>query len=119
VLLLPSVEFVAWDDPVMVATVDAILDGLVVDGFVRRREGWDDEGAFLPCTFWLVECLAHQGRLEEARAFFDRAAGTANDIGLFAEEYDPRTGMVLGNYPQALTHLGHINAALALRDAGA
>ncbi|MCU1484052.1 MAG: glycoside hydrolase 15-related [Actinomycetia bacterium] len=117
VLLLPTVEFVAWDDPVMVATVDAVLDGLVVDGFVRRRQGWDDEGAFLPCTFWLVECLAHLGRLDEARAFFDRATGTANDLGLFAEEYQPRTRMALGNFPQALTHLGHINAALALREA--
>jgi GH15 family glucan-1,4-alpha-glucosidase len=119
VLLLPSVEVVAWDDPIMSATVDAVLEDLVVDGFVRRHQGWDDEGAFLPCTFWLVECLAHLGRVDEAQAFFDRAAGTANDLGLFAEEYDPRTAMVLGNYPQALTHLGHINAALALRDAEA
>jgi GH15 family glucan-1,4-alpha-glucosidase len=117
VLLLPSVEFVAWDDPVMVATVDAVLEGLVRDGFVRRRESWDDEGAFLPCTFWLVENLAHQGRVAEAQAFFDRTAATANDLGLFAEEYDPKTGTVLGNYPQALTHLAHINAALALRAA--
>jgi GH15 family glucan-1,4-alpha-glucosidase len=119
VLLLPSVEVVAWDDPIMSATVDAIIDELVVDGFVRRRQGWDDEGAFLPCTFWLAECLAHLGRVEEARVFFHRAAGTANDVGLFAEEYHARLGMVLGNYPQALTHLGHINAALALRDAEA
>jgi GH15 family glucan-1,4-alpha-glucosidase len=119
VLLLPSVEVVAWDDPIMLATVDVILDELVIDGFVRRHEGWDDEGAFLPCTFWLVECLAHQGRVNEARSFFDRAAGTANDLGLFAEEYHPGLGLVLGNYPQALTHLGHINAALALRDAEA
>jgi GH15 family glucan-1,4-alpha-glucosidase len=117
VLLLPSVELVAWDDPIMCATIDAILEDLVVDGFVRRHQGWDDEGAFLPCTFWLAECLAHVGRIDEAQAFFDRAAGTANDLGLFAEEYDTRSGTVLGNYPQALTHLGHINAALAIRDA--
>jgi GH15 family glucan-1,4-alpha-glucosidase len=119
VLLLPSVEFVAWDDPVMVATVDAVLEDLLRDGFVRRRESWDDEGAFLPCTFWLVENLAHLGRVDEARAFYDRVVATANDLGLFAEEYDSRVPMVLGNFPQALTHLGHINAALALKAATA
>ena len=117
VLLLPSVDFVDWNDPLMVGTVDAVLDGLVVDGFVRRHQGWDDEGAFLPCTFWLVECLAHQGRLDEARAFYDRAVATANDVGILAEEWDPRTGQALGNVPQALSHLGHITAGLALRDA--
>jgi GH15 family glucan-1,4-alpha-glucosidase len=116
-LLLPSVEFVAWDDPVMVATVDVMLDGLVRGGFVRRRDDWDGEGAFLPCTFWMAECLAHLGRVDEARAFHERALGTANDLGLFAEEYDTEAGMVVGNFPQALTHLAHITAALALDDA--
>jgi GH15 family glucan-1,4-alpha-glucosidase len=90
-----------------------------VGGFVRRHQGWDDEGAFLPCTFWLAECLAHQGRLTEARTYFDRAAGTANDVGLFAEEFDHETGEPLGNFPQALTHLSHLTAAVALRDTGA
>ena len=117
VLLLPSVGFVHWTDRRMVATVDAVIDRLVDDGLVRRREGWDDEGAFLPCSFWLVECLAHQGRVEEAKAFFDRVMSLANDVGLFAEEHDTRTGEPLGNYPQALTHLSHITAAVALRDA--
>jgi GH15 family glucan-1,4-alpha-glucosidase len=117
VLLLPSVGFVHWTDPRMVATVDAVIDRLVDDGLVRRREGWDDEGAFLPCSFWLVECLAHQGRVDEAKAFFDRVTSLANDVGLFAEEHDTRTGQPLGNYPQALTHLSHITAAVALRDA--
>jgi GH15 family glucan-1,4-alpha-glucosidase len=114
-LLIPSVGFLPWDDPLMVATVDAVRERLVVDGFVRRHEGWDDEGAFLPCSFWMVECLAHQGRLDEAQALFDRVTATANDVGLFAEEWDTRTGEPLGNYPQALTHLSHITAALALR----
>ena len=118
-LLLPTVDFVEWRHPLMVGTVDAIIDRLVVGGFVRRHEGWDDEGAFLPCTFWLAECLAHQGRLTEAREYFDRAAATANDVGLFAEEFDHATGEPLGNYPQALTHLSHLTAAVALRDAGA
>jgi GH15 family glucan-1,4-alpha-glucosidase len=72
------------------------------------------EGAFLACSFWLATCLANQGRGEEAREVFDRAAATANDLGLFAEEYDPAAGRMLGNFPQALTHLSHIEAALAL-----
>lgn len=117
VLLLPTVGFVHWTDPRMVATVDAVIDRLVDDGLVRRREGWDDEGAFLPCSFWLVECLAHQGRVDEAQTFFERALSLANDVGLFAEEHDTRAGEPLGNYPQALTHLSHITAAVALRDA--
>jgi len=72
------------------------------------------EGAFLACSFWLVECLARQGRDAEAWSVFERATATANDLGLFAEEHDPRDGLMLGNFPQALTHLSHIEAALAL-----
>jgi hypothetical protein len=66
------------------------------------------------CTFWLVECLAGLGRLEDAAAAFERAAATANDLGLFSEEYDPRRQQMLGNFPQALTHLSHIAAATEL-----
>ncbi len=75
------------------------------------------EGAFVACTFWLAECLARQGRTAEARAAFARASATANDLGLFAEEFDPATGTLLGNFPQALTHLSHVAAAVALEEA--
>ena len=74
---------------------------------------------FLPCSFWLVEALVHQDRAEEAREVFDRAVSTANDLGLFAEQVDPRSGEMLGNFPQGLTHLSHIAAAVALTGATA
>lgn len=122
-LLLPTVDFVAWDDPRMVRTVDAIREELDEGGMLLRyrREKTDDglsgqEGAFLACTFWLAECLARQGRLEAAREVFDRVASTSNDLGLFAEEVDPRTGDLLGNFPQGLTHLSHIAAAIAIAE---
>ena len=72
----------------------------------------------MTCTFWLAECLAHQGRATEARTVFAAASATANDLGIFAEEFDPATGTLLGNFPQALTHLSHIAAAVALSQAG-
>jgi GH15 family glucan-1,4-alpha-glucosidase len=119
-LLLPSVGFVAWDDPRMLRTVDAIRRELEVDGLLLRYRTADGlegtEGPFVACTFWLAECLARQGRAAEARAAFARASATANDLGLFAEEFDPATGTLLGNYPQALTHLSHIAAAVALAE---
>jgi GH15 family glucan-1,4-alpha-glucosidase len=69
---------------------------------------------FLPASFWAVECLAGQGRLEEAEALFERAVAAANDLGLFSEEYDPGTYHMLGNFPQALTHMSHIGASVAI-----
>ena len=72
------------------------------------------EGAFVACTFWAAQVLAEQGRRAEAEALFARALSTRNDLGLFAEEHDPRLDTALGNFPQALTHLSHIDAALAL-----
>jgi len=75
------------------------------------------EGAFLPCSFWLVHALALTGRGEEARALFEDLCSLSNDLGLFAEEIDPVTGSQLGNFPQALTHAALIQAALALHDA--
>lgn len=119
-LLLPSVGFVAWDDPRMRRTVDEVRRELEADGLLWRYRAPDGlegaEGTFVACTFWLAECLARQGRTAEARDAFAGASATANDLGLFAEEFDPATGMLLGNFPQALTHLSHIAAAVALQE---
>jgi len=122
-LLLPSLEFVAYDDERMLRTTDAISEELDADGLLRRylpgkeiKDGLEgEEGAFLPCSFWLAECLARQGRLERARSVFDRTVSTGNELGLFPEEYDPEAGEMLGNFPQALTHFSHI-AAVALTE---
>jgi GH15 family glucan-1,4-alpha-glucosidase len=123
VLLLPVVDFVDWEDERMVRTADAVRDALDDDGLLRRHASADGlagrEGAFLPCTFWLAECLARQRRVLEAKEVFDRAMATANDLGLFAEEYDTRKREPLGNYPQALAHHSHIVAAHALAEATA
>jgi GH15 family glucan-1,4-alpha-glucosidase len=117
-LLLPLNGFVAYDDERMIRTTDAIRHDLETDGLVRRYRRRDgvvgEEGAFLPCTFWLAECLAKQGRTTEAREVFDRGVATGNDLGLFSEEFDPAKGEMLGNFPQGLTHLSHIAAAVAL-----
>lgn len=125
-LLLPTVELVAWDDERMVRTVAAIREELADDdGVLLRRYVPDDddggarEGAFLACSFWLVECLARQGDVGEARRVFDGALATANDLGLFSEMRDPASGASLGNFPQGLTHLAHVGAALALAEPGA
>lgn len=121
-LLLPSIGFVDYVDPRMVRTADAIREELSENGLILRYrlEQSDDglagkEGTFLACSFWLAECFAHQGRIEDARELFDLAASTANDLGLFAEEFAPETGELLGNFPQGLTHLSHIAAAVALQ----
>jgi GH15 family glucan-1,4-alpha-glucosidase len=120
-LLLPAFDFVEYGDERMVRTTDAIIDELT-DGGLLRRYRTDDrlpghEGTFLACTFWLSECLVKQGRLREAREFFDRASACANDLGLFSEEFDPGAAAALGNYPQGLTHLSHLTAAVALTGA--
>lgn len=125
-LLIPSSGFCPYDDPRMLRTVDAVREDLEVQGLLRRYAtestedglGAEPEGFFLACTFWLADCLARQGRLEEARASFDRAAATGNDLGLFAEEYDPYSGELLGNFPQGLTHLSHMAAAVTLAGGG-
>ena len=117
-LRLPAVGFIEYEDERMIRTVDAIREELDFDGLIRRYEGDDGlpgkEGAFLPCAFWVAEVLARQSRTEEAREVFDRAMQTANGLGLFSEEYDPRSNEMLGNFPQALTHLSQIEAAMAL-----
>ena len=118
-LLLPNFGFVAYDDPRMIGTTDAVRRELDVGGGLLRRYKGDDslageEGTFLACSFWLVECLAHQGRIDEAGRVFERAAGTANDLGLFSEEVDIRDGSLLGNFPQGISHFSHVAAAVAL-----
>jgi GH15 family glucan-1,4-alpha-glucosidase len=117
-LLLPHTGFVDVADERMAGTVDAVMEDLDDGGLLRRYKAADGmpgrEGAFVACTFWLVECLAGLGRLDDAAAAFERAAATANDLGLFSEEYDPRRERMLGNFPQALTHFSHIAAATAL-----
>lgn len=119
-LLLPHSGVVAWADPRMVSTADVLAQRLGEDGLLRRYEGDDGlpgrEGCFLACSFWLAECLAHQRRGPEAAAIFDRTLRTASPLGLFSEEHDAVSGRPLGNYPQALTHLAHVNAALAIAD---
>jgi GH15 family glucan-1,4-alpha-glucosidase len=117
-LLLPHTGFVTMDDERMVGTTEAIVSELSEGGLLRRYASDDGlpgrEGAFVACTFWLAENLAGQGRLDDATTAFERAAATANDLGLYSEEYDPRHERMLGNFPQALTHLSHIAAAAAI-----
>ncbi len=119
-LLLPLMGFIAYDDERMIRTADAVREELSEGGFLRRyrrRDGLPGkEGAFVPCSFWLAACYARQGRAEEAREAFDSAMTAANPTGLFSEQIDPDAGELLGNYPQALSHLSHIAAAVALRD---
>jgi GH15 family glucan-1,4-alpha-glucosidase len=119
-LLLPAVGFVAWDDQRMLRTVDAVRAELEVDGLLLRYRAPDGlegaEGVFVACSFWLAECLARQARTAEAEVAFAKASATANDLGLFAEEFHSATGTLLGNFPQALTHLSHITAAVALAE---
>jgi GH15 family glucan-1,4-alpha-glucosidase len=123
VLLLPLVGFLDARDERMVSTVAAIERTLLRDGlvlrYVPRGDGavdglTDDEGAFLPCSFWLASVLALQGRVEEAERLFERLLALRNDLGLIAEEYDPASGRFVGNFPQAFTHLELINTAFVL-----
>jgi GH15 family glucan-1,4-alpha-glucosidase len=120
-LLIPLVGFLPPDDPRVRATIDAIRRELVVDGLVIRYptvHGVDGlppgEGTFLPCTFWLADCLAITGRIAEADEVFERLIGACNDVGLLSEEYDPRTRRMMGNFPQALTHMALVNTARLL-----
>jgi GH15 family glucan-1,4-alpha-glucosidase len=121
-LLLPTVGFVAYDDKRMIRTTDMVRKELGENGLLRRYSDGGDgltgrEGVFLACSFWLAECLARQGRTPEARQTFQRVIATANDLGLFAEQFDPAADEMLGNFPQGLTHLSLITAAVALNEA--
>ena len=120
-LLMPILGFLPADDERMRSTIEAIARDLTEDGMVLRyrneAEGVNpdgltgEEGTFVICSFWLVSCLAKAGEVERAEALFDRLAGYANDLGLLAEEIDTRRGELLGNFPQAFSHVGLINAA--------
>jgi GH15 family glucan-1,4-alpha-glucosidase len=122
VLMLSLVGFLPPDDPRVVGTVAAIERELLVDDtFVLRYRTTPEldglppgEGAFLPCSFWLVSNRMLQGRVEEAQTLFDRLLALSNDVGLLAEEYDPAAKRLLGNFPQAFSHLALIDAAVSL-----
>ena len=117
VLLLPLVGFLPANDERVAGTFTAIEDGLMEDGFVRRQQApWlgREEGVFLPCTCWLADGLALTGRRDEARALFERVLGVSNDLGLLSEEYHVPSRRLLGNFPQALTHIAVVNTGLGL-----
>lgn len=119
-LMIPLVGFLPPTDPRVIGTMEAIQRDLTRDGLVMRyadvgSEGVDGlpagEGAFMLCSFWLVDNLAMAGRHDEARALFDRLLALRNDVGLMAEQWDPRNGHMLGNFPQAFSHVGLVNSA--------
>jgi carbohydrate kinase (thermoresistant glucokinase family) len=124
-LLIPLVGFLPADDPRVRSTVATIERELMVDGLVLRYRTESDidgltpgEGVFLPCSFWLANNYKLQHRDAEARALFERLLSLRNDVGLLAEEYDPRAKRQLGNFPQAFSHLALIGTALSLHDVG-
>jgi GH15 family glucan-1,4-alpha-glucosidase len=117
-LMIPLVGFLPPDDPRVIGTVAAVERDLMRDGFVLRyptRESIDGlppgEGAFLACTFWLADNLALVGRTDDARQLFERLLGLRNDVGLLSEEYDPNAKRMVGNFPQAFSHVGLVNTA--------
>jgi GH15 family glucan-1,4-alpha-glucosidase len=120
-LLIPQVGFLSADDPRVVGTIAAIERSLVVDGLVLRYSTATNvdalpggEGTFLPCSFWLADSYLLTGRRGEGEALFERLLALSNDVGLFAEEYDPHAKRMLGNFPQALTHMALVNTARLL-----
>jgi GH15 family glucan-1,4-alpha-glucosidase len=119
-LRLVEVGFIEADEPRMSSTIDAIRQDLMSpQGFVYRYKGFDDglagsEGTFTICTFWLISNLIALGELGEARAMFETLRGYANDLGLFSEEINEDSGEMLGNFPQAFSHLAFIDVAVEL-----
>jgi GH15 family glucan-1,4-alpha-glucosidase len=119
-LRMPLVGFLPATDTRMRATIERIQSGLGTDGLLRRyghhvNDGLPPgEGAFAICSFWLVDCLLELGEIERAKELYDRLLGDGNDVGLFAEEIDPVSGAALGNFPQAFTHIGIIDAGVDL-----
>jgi GH15 family glucan-1,4-alpha-glucosidase len=123
-LLVPALGFLPATDPRVQGTIEAIEKNLLRDGFVLRyqTEQTGDglpgtEGAFLACSFWLVDAYAYSGRRREAEALFERLLSLRNDLGLLSEEYEPRSGRLIGNFPQAFSHLALIHSASVLADA--
>jgi GH15 family glucan-1,4-alpha-glucosidase len=121
-LMIPMVGFLPADDPRVVGTVEAIARDLGRNGFIGRyasEAGIDGlppgEGAFLPCTFWLADNYALQGRHDEARRLFEQLLAIRNDVGLLAEEYDTEGRRLLGNFPQAFSHVSLVNTAYNLQ----
>ena len=124
-LLLPSVGFLPVSDPRIEATISAIERRLLHDGFVMRYNSGlaDDglppgEGAFLACSFWLADVYTLQGRCADAERLFTRLIGLRNDVGLLSEEYDPRVKRLVGNFPQAFSHMALVNSAYNLTRTG-
>ncbi|HEY4359295.1 MAG TPA: glycoside hydrolase family 15 protein [Acidobacteriaceae bacterium] len=122
-LRMTFMGFLPLDDPRILGTIEAVEKHLMWKGLVRRYDTSKSpdglqggEGVFLPCTFWLVTCYWLTGRKEEARALFDRLLALRNDVGLLSEEYDPDAKRMLGNFPQALTHIALVHAAFTLSD---
>ncbi len=117
-LFMPMVGFLPADDPRMVATIDAVQKELMRDGLVHRYLASEtddgvggDEGAFTMCSLWLSGALVTAGRLDEARAVFERVVSLGNHVGLYSEMVDAKTREFLGNYPQAFTHIALIHTA--------
>lgn len=115
-LLLPLIGFLPIDDPRITATIDAVERELLEDGFVRRQpaKGPTEEGSFLACSFWLADCRAMQGNHAAARDIIERVLAIRNDLGLLSEEYDVPGSRLIGNFPQALSHLALVNTVLGL-----
>ena len=120
-LRLVLVGFLPADDPRIIGTIDAIQQQLTRNGLVLRYDPneYSDglhgtEGVFLACSFWLVNCLYLIGRVEEAKQMFERLLALRNDVGLLSEEYDPEAKRLLGNFPQALSHIALAHAAFTL-----
>jgi GH15 family glucan-1,4-alpha-glucosidase len=119
ILMLPLVGFLPANDERVVNTVAAVERDLFKDGFVLRYRPQEkkidglpgNEGVFLPCSFWLADCYHLIGRKKDARILFERLLDLRNDVGLLSEEYDPVKKRLLGNFPQAFTHVGLVNTA--------
>ena len=120
-LLLPLMKFLPVDDWRVKSTIENIRENLMKDGFLRRYKSQDglkgEEGNFLICNFWLIECLVLLGKVDEAKQILNQTSKAANHLGLFSEEYDAENGQMLGNFPQAFSHIGYINAAVSILNA--